>query len=334
MRPLFIVCLLIIPISILFISCQKSNLSIDEEKVIPTIGPNLLSDGWTYQQPEFVKNTPIPDIFFLDTKYGAFITNKDLYITDNGGLNWNPYVNKNFINQGTGIFNMFITPGKDIYMIGNQYLYRVRKDSMTTLANNFIGSDIYFINDKIGYISNSNGALTSIDSGKTWKPLNLKFSLNNSRSVLSSLSFLSNGKGLITSDKLCANNFINDTSWIVQEDQNLLDIIASYIVTKNLLFLSTSNGIYRSLDGAKTFKKVYTFSKIEGVYIDIHFVNDKIGYFCRGNRIYRTTDGGDNWSVVVRLTQNKDESIIELHFTSPNNGWACTSKGGILKYTL
>jgi len=48
-----------------------------------------------------------------------------------------------------------------------------------------------------------------------------------------------------------------------------------------------------------------------------------------GTRIYKTTDAGTTWSVVVALVS---ASIMEIHFTDAGHGWACCADGDVLRF--
>jgi photosystem II stability/assembly factor-like uncharacterized protein len=75
----------------------------------------------------------------------------------------------------------------------------------------------------------------------------------------------------------------------------------------------------------------FTFIKKldEAGFTDIHFLTDQIGYASAGRTLYKTTDGGTNWTKVVSLGE---ATITEIHFTDATHGWACGSNGVVLTF--
>lgn len=321
-------------ISLVLLSCQKRNIRLNDSQVIPQIGLNTLSPGWTYSQPNFLNKKPINDVFFLNTEFGALISNGDLFTTNDAGGNWKKYVNQEFNSSTSSSYNLFITPNKDIFLVGRQNIFRVRNDSLQTTVATFSPIDVYFVNENIGYLVSNSGPYRTSDAGKTWSPLPIKLSQITTTSGFGALSFLSTGKGLITTSNRLATNLQTDTVWQGLDVNNISDIRACFMVSEKVFYVSTGNKLYRSINGGESFSPVFSLTNSQNTYIDIHFLNENIGYFCAMNKIYKTIDGGNTWQIVVSLTENTNEIIIELHFLSQNVGWACTSLGGILKYKL
>jgi photosystem II stability/assembly factor-like uncharacterized protein len=57
---------------------------------------------------------------------------------------------------------------------------------------------------------------------------------------------------------------------------------------------------------------------------DIQFIDSDTGYVCYKKKLYKTTDGGDNWQPVVSMENDK---LIEIYFTDATHGWACGDGG-------
>jgi len=104
-----------------------------------------------------------------------------------------------------------------------------------------------------------------------------------------------------------------------------------FFINAHTGFISTRNFLEKTVDGADTFNKVFTFS-YENAYHDIYFVSASVGYVTDGPRIFKTTDGGNTWSKVVVLAA-PSRFLVELDFTDAHHGWACGDHGTILKFT-
>ena len=90
---------------------------------------------------------------------------------------------------------------------------------------------------------------------------------------------------------------------------------------------SKGGQVYKSTNGGLNFALIKTLTG--GGYLDLHFINNEIGYACFGHRIYKTNDGGVTWQVVVALGSTE---LVELHFTDASHGWACGRDGSILRF--
>ena len=104
-----------------------------------------------------------------------------------------------------------------------------------------------------------------------------------------------------------------------------------FFINADTGFVSTRNFLEKTVDGAATFNKVFTFS-YENAYHDIYFMSASVGYVTDGPHIFKTTDGGNTWSEVVVLAA-PSRFLVELDFTDAHHGWACGDHGTILKFT-
>lgn len=93
-------------------------------------------------------------------------------------------------------------------------------------------------------------------------------------------------------------------------------------------YISNYGNIVKTTDGGNSWNIVFTGF----LYGDEYFITKNMGYFNSVKEIYKTLDGGATWTKEVQLGKNKNEGIIEMHFTDANHGWACGATGFILKY--
>ncbi len=105
---------------------------------------------------------------------------------------------------------------------------------------------------------------------------------------------------------------------------------AIFFLNTDTGYISNNTSIEKTVNGGASWNKVFTCTT--SAYHDIHFVSSSVGYITDGSRIFKTSDGGNTWTKVVALAASITNSLIELHFTDPNHGWACGAKGAILKF--
>ncbi len=64
---------------------------------------------------------------------------------------------------------------------------------------------------------------------------------------------------------------------------------------------------------------------------DVQFVNDDIGFICEDHgKIFKTTDGGLNWT---EQNSGTTDFLISISFTDENNGWALGKDNGTVIHT-
>jgi photosystem II stability/assembly factor-like uncharacterized protein len=308
----------------IFNSCKKNDNSPDP--IPPTvIKPDTLSAGW---KKIVLDNSIIySDIFFSSNTVGYLAGNK-AYKTIDGGLSWTAISSKGDFGNiaATGNGNAFFSRAID----DSVYRYLNGGTTVTPLgvAGAVFGMDIFFTDNNTGYFIAIGGLFGTTDGGASWSRINTT--------------------GLAATSNYASAYFINaNTGWIVNSNGvyktngNILNwtkatitgtlptgyFYAVYATANNTVYASTITGeLYKSIDGGASFSQIKIFSS---GYCDIHFIDNNTGYITAGNKIYKTTDAGLSWTVVVALGE---ASLIELHFTDATHGWACGSKGTILLF--
>ena len=82
---------------------------------------------------------------------------------------------------------------------------------------------------------------------------------------------------------------------------DLMDIEFATRDTGFMVFRADQGGLkaflYRTIDGGDNWNDITPPELVIGSgSMDIHFVNDNLGFICSGNKVIRTDDGGDNWT--------------------------------------
>jgi len=60
----------------------------------------------------------------------------------------------------------------------------------------------------------------------------------------------------------------------------------------------------------------------------VKFVDANTAYYKWATAIYKTSDGGQTWSLNCKVGS---DDLIGMYFLDIHTGWACTSKGRILR---
>jgi photosystem II stability/assembly factor-like uncharacterized protein len=101
-------------------------------------------------------------------------------------------------------------------------------------------------------------------------------------------------------------------------------------VSPEVGFIAANNYILKTTDQGATWDKTH----ISGLVPGSVWFTDSLNGWCVGRNAYhgvayRTTDGGENWEYIVPETENE---LLDVYFTSPENGWVCGNGGNILKW--
>lgn len=87
----------------------------------------------------------------------------------------------------------------------------------------------------------------------------------------------------------------------------------------------------KTIDGGQSWQNVLMDS-VDGTYASavnvVKFVDANAGYYKGSTAIYKTSDGGLTWSLNCKVGS---DYLIGMYFLDIHNGWACTSKGRVLR---
>jgi len=189
-------------------------------------------------------------------------------------------------------------------------------------------TDIFFTDSTIAYAI-GNSVWKTIDAGDNWTKLN-DLALP---SGWSSLFFTSEQTGWVSRKTGVYKTLNGGIDWQrTNTDTFKLDAGgAIFFLNTDTGYISNNISIEKTVNGGASWNKVFTCTT--RIYHDIHFVSANVGYITDGQRIFKTSDGGNTWTKVVAMGSISN-SLIELHFTDANHGWACGGKGNILKFNL
>jgi photosystem II stability/assembly factor-like uncharacterized protein len=314
-------------------------------------------------------NYPLYDIYFFDRtkgfacggfRYGFHGRSSwgDLLYTDNGGKTWYPNFDMPgifrtcfFVNEALGFF---MSPRSGIYKttdLGNNW-HSVYINNYDSTGFDFLGSDINFINEQIGWAigesswdddSSGAGILETNDGGESWD-LVWKYSNTDvydyhphSIHVVNTTTWVVGNSGLIV-------KYTEQDQWqpiIGVTDLPLNDVFFSdedhgwiaggYFDEDNVQLI-----LLRTTDGGETWDEKRDLN----YQINEMFFEDSLHGWAVGNDtsvteywppgrgiILSTSDGGENWTIQV---EDLIAPLTAIHFKD-GFGWAVGGRGLVLR---
>lgn len=235
--------------------------------------------------------------------------------------------------SGINLYNIFMTNDSKAFFVGqNGAVYRTL-DGGSSFVNTAIGPtplDIFFTDNNTGFCITIDGLYTTADAGVTWARITTT-GLPSIYSGYASLAFTGNTTGWIVYPGGIFKTNGSATSWQQATVSGGTPAIAFASV-----FASSATRIYAANNNGEVFRSTdgganfsYLVKLNEGGFTDIHFLTDLLGYASVGRNVFKTTDGGVNWTKVVSLGQG---TLGELHFTDATHGWVGGSDGIILVF--
>jgi photosystem II stability/assembly factor-like uncharacterized protein len=224
--------------------------------------------------------------YFVDEKTGFAASADKIYKTTNSGVSWTN-VNVNEL------------PVKSIYFANKNLGLAVGGELTTTVGATVKGSIIY---------KTTNG-------GGTW----IKKTVPLKNSELNSVCFVNQNIAFAVGLGLYVKSTDGGETW------KSFELESGYQGRINkIMFLDSLKGfavgtegmIFETKDQGKNWTRANNSSR--GHLYDICFVNSSTGYACGYDRIIKTTDGGDSWSILP----DAPAKMYFIHFMDENNGIA------------
>lgn len=314
-----ILLILSIPILVL-ISCTKGK----NESPVSPVASDTLSAGW--KKIQINDSVGFLDVFFINNT--GFAVGSNIYKSSDGGESWTQLTAPLGPNSGN-ILNIGMGNEKNAIFVTHLGQVLATHNSGASFTTKIVAdpfSDVFFIDSSIAYAVD-NSVWKTIDAGDNW----IKLYDFEPRPGWNSIFFTNEQTGWVLKNASIFKTTNGGTDWqrVNTDTINLDQGGAVFFLNSDTGYISNTTSIERTLDGGASWNKVFTCTT--GFYHDIHFVSANVGYITDGPRIFKTSDGGGTWTKEVALG-SVSNSLIELHFTDANHGWACGGKGTILKF--
>lgn len=242
----------------------------------------------------------------------------------------------------TSLSNAYIGNFNDVCFINADTGYSVGSDGYVIITHNAgvsgVGvsvstsalNTVYFINDSVGFVAGNNGKIfKTTNYGVNWLPLTIATTAN-----LNKIYFVNDTMGYVAGDNGVFFNTTNaGASWVNP-------IISGYPYKINsFAFINPTNGfavgatptqgfISKTTSSGAYWTNIYlTFNTMN----DIAFATSDTGYAVGDNgNIYKTFNGGQNWSILSSPTVL---NLNAIHFATSKIGYIVGDTGLVLKTT-
>lgn len=261
-------------------------------------------------------------LYFLNDNVGfASREHSNILKTTNGGESW-----ATISNTSDAIYSYFFLDEQNGFIAGNGgVIFKTNNGgSSWDWAGFQLGrvdgstiNELYFIDDKIGFAVGMRGRiLKTIDGGQTWNAYSATY--NN----INQITFTSDSIGYFLSDKLYKsidfgkswNTLSTGVSDVGYDFGQFFSQDTFIVVTNGFI-----NEVLKSENGGITFENLFIYLHFRRA-TSIFFLNQSIGYIsCKDgaffNGMYRTLDGGDNWTWI------SSQILDQMYFINENIGF-------------
>jgi len=165
------------------------------------------------------------------------------------------------------------------------------------------------------YLGTSMGLLKSIDDGDEYNTLSLSSKLNSPiteiiRDVPSNTAFLMSYNGIATIN-LSTDNITNITDVFFAEEIIFYNMAKSAF--NSALYVATNAGLLKTIDFGDTWQYVVLPDGTDKHIYAVSVVDDQILYISNSSNIYRSGDGGYNWSTLTNFGDNTVKRLLCLY---------------------
>lgn len=312
------------------VGCSDSN---QFQPTPPPDGPS----SWRIAYNEFGVN--FREVFFLDAATGWIVGSDNIILsTASGGLLWSEAPVNTFSEILNGVH--FVTTQNGWLasdLNGTSPAGRVLRSinggayPETQLLVSGPMYSVFFADQQQGWAVGSGGLVAkTVDGGLNWEQEILE-----NAGALYSVKFVSPQKGWISGQSGGIYRTLDGITWQKQELDVDADILSMHFVDSlNGWACGTGNTVlrWRSSGGQPA---SWSARRIEGELInqqwrDIFFVDEENGWLVgQSGRIYKSTDGGENWVLEITEAQGMLNSV---HMISTRRGWIVGNNGLIIEY--
>jgi gliding motility-associated-like protein len=308
--------------SIFFISSTQGWIAGEDGTIINT------TDGgtaWAIQQ--YGNQNSFSSVQFTSNQIGYAASDKRLFKSSNGGLNWSVLVNS-IPASSTTLFRSFFVNDNLGWIVGSNGLVNVTTDGGTSFQSQNSGTvrtlnDIQMLNAQNGFIVGTQGTIIGTTNGGT----NWNAQTSGVTVELRALSFINAQQGwVVGSNGTILTTSNGGATWITQSSGTTTTLRDVYFVNQQLGWACGDNGLLLTTSNGGT---TWT-SQTSGTTRDFNalfFVSATKGWAAGSSGTVVTTDnGGQTW---VSQSTNTTNALNALFFQSASKGWVVGQRGTV-----
>ncbi len=309
------------------LSCRKSN-------YIPPVYPLPPDSLMNWNVAGIISGKFLSDIWFTSTSRGFTLGDK-IYQTNDGGLTWAPIPNTSEITNFLNLF--FVNPQTGFAQGSSRLATTVDSGNSWTVKTlpTTVGLTLFFVDPTVGFYGDDSvgGLKKTTDAGNSWVTV-----LGNTGTpqgyypffLDEDTGFVATGSGTFASTVDGGQTWQNKNG-ILPVNQYRQAYNQLFFQDKNIGFYACQSGIMKTVNGGQSWQNVLLDS-IDGSYNNainvVKFVDTNTGFYKGQTVIYKTSNGGQTWSLNCK---SGSDYLVGMYFLDIHNGWACTSKGRILR---
>lgn len=294
-----------------------------------------IDKGETWNNISISECNSIFDIFFNKNNVGWIVSyTGDVFFSDAGGISWQK-INNNV--SGALLLDIKFV-NSHVGYAADHYGYIVKTtDGGNNWSKNKIeynSHSIYsisFINENTGWAVGGEKVYKTTDGGSKWDIKTNGLNFPGEYINWDNLTFVDSLTGWVGGNRKILQTTDGGNNWVTQLDVGpsyrvkvfFIDINNGWVVTSSGRFYKTSNGGQQWVP-----KTDFVNFRVD----DLFVLNNNLGWAVGADKIFRTIDGGDNWSYQISPVYGAN-ILNSVFFADELNGWIVGEGGRILGST-
>jgi photosystem II stability/assembly factor-like uncharacterized protein len=182
--------------------------------------------------------------------------------------------------------------------------------------------DVWFIDNKNGFVLSASSIYASTDSGNTWSAVP-----NTSSFKVFNIQFLDNLQGYVQGTNQLGITKDGGKTWTLKSIASGNAFTSQFLYPATGYYNDYNKGIYKTTDTGTTWNLILNGAG-KGPNFIFYFLDSLNGFSMVDANCSKTVDGGVSWQLVAsNITDSNFTTYYKMHFTDTLNGYCGTPKG-------